>query len=89
MGLVALRHVEFSQTRDQTCVPCIGRQILNHWTTREVSGDLFLMFTPGYLNRKRTGEGQQLVPGSFTNYAYIRKLPHNKVTYLKYWNAAL
>ena len=25
-----------SQTRDQTCVPCIGRQILNHWTTREV-----------------------------------------------------
>ena len=25
-----------SLTRDQTCVPCIGRQILNHWTTREV-----------------------------------------------------
>ena len=23
-------------TRDQTHVPCIGRQILNHWTTREV-----------------------------------------------------
>ena len=23
-------------TRDQTCVLCIERQILNHWTTREV-----------------------------------------------------
>ena len=35
-GLVVPRHVESSQTRDQTQVPCIGRQILNHWTTREV-----------------------------------------------------
>ena len=35
-GLVALRHVESSQTRDQTRVPCIGRWILNHWTTKEV-----------------------------------------------------
>ena len=35
------------------------------------------------------GEGQDLVPGSFTNYAYVRKLPRNKVTYPKYWNAAL
>ena len=25
-----------SLTRDQTCVPCIERQILNHWTTRKV-----------------------------------------------------
>ena len=24
-------------TRDRTCTPCIGRQSLNHWTTREVS----------------------------------------------------
>ena len=24
-----------SQTRDRTCVPCVGRQIPNHWTTRE------------------------------------------------------
>ena len=23
-------------TRDQTHVPCVSRQILNHWTTREV-----------------------------------------------------
>ena len=25
------QHVEFSWTRDQTGVPCIARQILNHW----------------------------------------------------------
>ena len=30
------RHVGSSQTRAQTCVPCTGRQILNHRATREV-----------------------------------------------------
>ena len=35
-ALVALRHVESSQTRDWTCVSCIGRRILTHCTTREV-----------------------------------------------------
>ena len=38
MGLVAPQHVGSSQTRDRTRVPCIGRQILNHCTTREVVG---------------------------------------------------
>ena len=36
MGLVALCHVKSSWARDQTCEPCVGRRILNHWTTREV-----------------------------------------------------
>ena len=36
MGLSALPHVESSQTRDQTRVHCIRRQILFHWTTAEV-----------------------------------------------------
>ena len=36
MGLVALQHVKSSQTRVQTQVLCTGRQILNHWTTREI-----------------------------------------------------
>ena len=36
MGLVALWLVESSQTRDQTRVPCIGRQIPIHCTTRQV-----------------------------------------------------
>ena len=31
-----------SQTRDQTCVLCIGRWILNHWTTRQVPQTNFL-----------------------------------------------
>ena len=30
-----LWHVGSSGTRDETGVPCIARQILNHWTTRE------------------------------------------------------
>ena len=25
-----------SLTRDRTCIPCAGRQILNHWSTKEV-----------------------------------------------------
>jgi len=36
MGLVAPWHVGSSWTREQTCIPCIGRWILNHWTNREV-----------------------------------------------------
>ena len=36
MGLAALWHMGSSWTRDQTHVPCIGRQILIYCTTREV-----------------------------------------------------
>ena len=35
-ALAALQHLESSWARDQTQFPCIGRGILNHWTTREV-----------------------------------------------------
>ena len=42
LGLIALQHVDSSQTRDQTRVPCIGRQVLIHWTTREVHHSIFL-----------------------------------------------
>ena len=34
--LVASGHVGSSWARDQICVPCTGRRILYHWTTREV-----------------------------------------------------
>ena len=44
MGLVVQQHVEFSQTRDQTCVPCIGSQILNPWTTMEVPEVTFVVY---------------------------------------------
>ena len=39
--LVAPKHVESSRTRDWTHVPCIGRWILNHWTTRELQIEYF------------------------------------------------
>ena len=35
MDLVASQHLGAFWIRDQTCVPRLGRQILNHWTTRE------------------------------------------------------
>ena len=35
-GSVAPWHVRSSWTRDQTHVHCIGRQVHNHWITREV-----------------------------------------------------
>ena len=41
-GLVAPQDVRSSRTRAQTRVPCIGRQILNHCTTREAQ---FLFFS--------------------------------------------
>ena len=40
-GLVAPRHVGSSRTRARTCVPCIGRWILNHCATREVPPSAF------------------------------------------------
>ena len=36
MGPAAACHVEPSLTRDPTCIPCIGGQTPNHWTTRKV-----------------------------------------------------
>ena len=42
-GLVAPWHVGSSQTRAQTRVPCISRQILNHCTTREAPIYSFFM----------------------------------------------
>ena len=41
-----------SLTRDQTCVLCIGRQILNHWTTREVPISVLLMPNPQLFFRR-------------------------------------
>ena len=37
-GWVAPWHVGSSWTRDRTCVPGIGRQVRNHWTTRKALG---------------------------------------------------
>ena len=43
-GLVAPQRVESFWTRDWTCVPCIGKWILNHWTTREVLKSSWIEF---------------------------------------------
>ena len=40
-GLSCLWHVGSSWTRDLTGVPCVSRQTLNHWTTREVLSSSF------------------------------------------------
>ena len=49
MGILQARRLEWVdmsssreswKPRDQTCVPCIGKWILNHWTTREVPHSL-------------------------------------------------
>ena len=42
-GSVALRNVESSQSRNWTCVLCIGRWILYHWTTMKITDHFFLM----------------------------------------------
>ena len=44
-------YVESFQTRDRTGVPCIGRQILEQWTTREIckctlSGEIYVTGRP-------------------------------------------
>ena len=44
MGLVALRHVGSSPIRDKTWVPCLGRLIFNHETTREALKAIFLNY---------------------------------------------
>ena len=38
--LVAAWHLRSSQTRDWTHVPCISRQILYHWSTREATSSV-------------------------------------------------
>ena len=41
-----------SKTRDWTRVPCIGRRILNHWTTREVPRSVLDKSVPGKKKQK-------------------------------------
>ena len=52
-GLVAPRHVGSSQTRDRTGVPCIARQIPNHWTTREAPRPCFSL--PSFMDKVSFG----------------------------------
>ena len=40
-GLIAPWHVGSSWNRNGTRVPCIGMQIVNHWTTKEAPISIF------------------------------------------------
>ena len=46
-GFVAPQHMESSLTRDWTLVSCFGRQILNHWATREAPDQPVFMHLAG------------------------------------------
>ena len=58
-SVVAARHVGSSQTRARTCVPCIGRQILNHCATREAPQMAFVT----ELEQKMTPNSQGSLEG--------------------------
>ena len=45
LASVVAAHGLPSQTRNQTSVPCVARQILNHWTPREVPGPCLKLST--------------------------------------------
>ena len=49
-GLIVPRHVESSQTRDGTQVPCTARWILSYWTTTEapVTATIYTAPTAGF-----------------------------------------
>ena len=40
-----MRHLPW--TEDETCVPCIGRWIFNHWTTRQIQSFIFFPVSRG------------------------------------------
>ena len=47
-SVVAARHVGSSRTRDQNCVLCMARQILDHWTTKEALAPNFWFIHLGW-----------------------------------------
>ena len=44
---------------DQTCVPCLARQILNHWTTREATKIRFLIMSSRLCPSPRVIQGSR------------------------------
>ena len=80
--------MESSQTRDQTRAPCIGRPILNHWTTGEVLHfflkmplrqvlqplSLTLQAVPQLTGVTRTQEKPTCQPGAITSLTILMKV---------------
>lgn len=57
--------------QDGTHIPCIGRWILKHWTTREVQDD-FLGYLSPYERRGKGPQNYKISPRSFLNLIWDR-----------------
>ena len=84
MSFVAPRHVESSQTREQTQVPCIGSWILNHWTTGRVLDFLFSDPSSLTLNLARKRENGPIQPTSWTMATGLAYPARHKKKYIYY-----
>ena len=67
-----------SPTRDQTCAPYIGRQSLNHWTTREIPGPPYFDIAPCHPSSYGWLLITLIAPCHHILYEYISCLPHYK-----------
>ena len=77
-----------SQTRDQTCVPCIGRWILHRWTTREVHNLFYflqVLFTMQICKRKKIQLQYFLQFYNLTSIIYIIVLFKNNYCMASMW----
>ena len=88
--LVALRAVESSQMRDRTYVPCIGRRIPNHGTTRKARGPGLVFIAPRWLLETEALMGRAcpssswLIPGSPRTWLYLENRAFREVEKV-YW----
>ena len=74
-----------SPTRDRTRVPCIGRQILNHWTTREVPHLVFLLAELGNPTLSLWGSAKDRRTLGFCN-SEMAMLTFQKAIFSALWN---
>ena len=78
MSLVAPQYLESSQSRDRTHVPCIGRQIPNHWTTRKVPQSILTKvydMNPAMMN---SSVSPPLLPPSSYQTQVLKETPGNR-----------
>ena len=79
-SLVALWHVESSQTRDWACVLCIGRLILIFCTTREVPF-LFLLSSFVSWDQSKISYGLTHHTTEIKQFSVLLLMPHESYCY--------